>query len=303
MSSTSTRPSGSRLWPFVSVGVFSCTFGCGDGGTAPVEPCAGDEPVEDAVCIERVTGQFVDSDGDAPEADSLVTVCGPTCFPGRTDEQGQFSILIDSYLVLSEYSTLLHGRPTFTGFYFPVPEDAEGPELELGELTVFRLPESGTPIPEEIPDALDLDSEGVTLSIPAGSETLFDLGTIEGGDVSKQFRVLPIDAEEGASVTGEIDGVFAYYALDPFETYFIAAGDEERVRLPVSMSFPNSTDLEPETLIDVLALGSYLYRDYVTPARFDVIGQAQVTADGERIEFDGSAGMDLLTWLAFRPAE
>ena len=208
------------------VGGPGCLSACGDTTSVDPEsePCSESEPTEGAVCVRQVTGRLLDTDGEPPPDDSLVTVCGPTCFASATEADGSFTVSVDAYLVLDEYSTLLHGAPTYSGFYFAIPGDAEGPDLDVGELTVFRLPEQGPRIPDTVTEPLELESDGVTLRLPAGLETKFEVAAFGEGELGKQFRAVEIGAEDGARVTGDLEGVFAYYAFDPFESFFIEAG-------------------------------------------------------------------------------
>jgi hypothetical protein len=40
--------------------------------------------------------------------------------------------------------------------------------------------------------------------------------------------------------------------------------------------------------------------DWVTPAAFEPVANARVTADGTRIELDSGEGLRYLTWVALR---
>jgi hypothetical protein len=52
--------------------------------------------------------------------------------------------------------------------------------------------------------------------------------------------------------------------------------------------------------VEILALGSYTFPDWITPAAFEVVATGSVSSDGTRIEMDAGEGVPHLTWLAIR---
>jgi hypothetical protein len=45
-----------------------------------------------------------------------------------------------------------------------------------------------------------------------------------------------------------------------------------------------------------------VYPDWVTPAAFEKVASAHVSADGSRVELDPGEGLPHLTWIALRPS-
>jgi hypothetical protein len=70
----------------------------------------------------------------------------------------------------------------------------------------------------------------------------------------------------------------------------------------VQLSFANATNLPASSAVDVLELGSYVYPDWITPAKFTKVASAHVSADGKTITMDSGEGVLHLTWAALKPA-
>jgi hypothetical protein len=142
-----------------------------------------------------------------------------------------------------------------------------------------------------------LTSNAVTLEIPAGTTTRLEFDDFAAGDLGSQFRARSVEA---TGVGGFVpDDLTVLYALGPFEAFFENGnGDQVDARL----AFDNTTALAAGTAVEFLALGSYLYPDWVAPARFEIVAQGHVTSDGTRIELEAGQGFTYLTWVGIRPA-
>jgi hypothetical protein len=92
------------------------------------------------------------------------------------------------------------------------------------------------------------------------------------------------------------------YALSPFEARAVRVDDEARARVPLQLSFANDEGWAADSDVDVLVLGSYLYTDYVSPARFEKVAGARVSPDARRIDMLPGQGVELLTWVGLRLA-
>lgn len=277
-----------------------------DSGGASSCPDAG---APGSVCITEVRGRAIDEIGAPIPAKQLVTACGSVqCNPGFTDDTGRFTIPVGRRLVAGDYSVQVHKRVDFTAFYFRLPPAATGPVIDIGDVRSLPMPATGPALAVDragVP-AQSVTSGDVTLDVPDGIYVRLDiesnLADTEQAGKGRQFRSLKIpDANMDEFVDASL-GVSALYALEPFECTFEAAGvPDEPVN--VRLSFVNSSSIPAGTAVDVLALGTYIYPDWIPPAQFTTVAQGHVSADGARIELDAGEGLPYLTWVAVRPAQ
>lgn len=264
------------------------------------------------MCVTHVYGRFIDEAGQGLSG-VQTTVCGATCFYGESDATGAFDVEVGYRIPLIEYSTLPHARPDKAGYYFPLPTDQTGPEIQTGDLRVLSLPASGPALivktdragaPEQ-----SVTSGGVTLRVPAGVLVELDVEDVALGDVGKQFRVLEVDPQYWTELAPGVDGLLALYAFAPFDAAFVdeASGEPRDATLAVADAF----GLPPGTALEILALGSYFQElrnvssgrsAWVTPARFEPVATATVDADGSGVSLDSGAGLRYLSWVGIREA-
>jgi len=275
--------------------------GSGSGG-CPDEP---DAPAS-AVCVTEVTGSVTDEQ-DAPLAALLVSVCGSvSCNPGNTDTSGAFSVSVNRFITLSEFSVLPHARELdFASFYYRLPEDSPGPIVDVGNVTLLAMPADGPTLVVKTDlagaPAQSVTSNGVTLDVAEGVAVQLAFEDVSLGEAGKQFRVLEVP--EGGR-DGFVDpslAVAQLYALYPFETTFRPEGLPAELAA-ARLSFPNPAALPADGTVEILALGSYTFPDWITPAAFEVVATGSVASDGSRIEMDAGEGVPHLTWLAIRAA-
>jgi hypothetical protein len=279
----------------------------GAGGTgvtdAGEEACSAGSPgpTPESVCLLEVTGRVVDENG-APISGLVTSVCGPVCFNGESDAGGAFQVMPGVHLDLRDYSITPHGRPARAGFYFQLPVDRPGPAIDVGELLLPSLPLEGPTLVVKSDragaPAQTVTSSEVTLDVPAGVLVELDVEDVLAEDVGKRFRVLAVPAERhGAFAKPEL-GLKALYALAPFESSFVAESDGALAL--ARLSFENSARFAAGTAVEVLALGTYLYPEWIRPAAFERVATARVSADGTRIEMDPGQGVAHLTWFGLR---
>ncbi len=269
----------------------------GSGGAAGAAGCTGD-PAPEARCIGSVSGRVVDAVGAGVAARS-VSVCGGICYYGESDATGAFSVLVDARLDPSQYSTLPHGRPDRTSFYFALPADASD-DVTLGDLLVLELPPSGPLLVVKSDKAgapaQTVVSNGVTLDVPDGVSVKIDVEDIAEGDLGKMFRALRIPDDKMSAFADPSLGLSALFQLTPFEAEMRdAAGQPALARI----GFDN-IGLPPGTAVELLGLGSYLFPEWIAPAQFQVVATGAVTSDGSRIELDPGQGLGYLTWVGIR---
>lgn len=286
-----------------ATGSSASTGGDGAAGAAAqeLEDCGSDSPPtsDSRRCLLSVTGRAVDENGEAI-ADELVSVCGPVCFNGDADGEGEFSVVVGRYVDVAEFSVSVHGRPRRGVFYFQLPEPGNDGFVDVGDQLSLALPEAGSEFDRNGGPEQALESGGVELVVPEGVEVKLDPEDILAGSDGSQFRARLVPEEHYASLGLDDADFDALYALGPFEAWLRDAETSEPVA--AQLSFPNP-GLEPGAAVDVLALGSYIYPDWVAPAAFEVVATATVTEDAERVVLDEGEGVDYLTWIALRQSD
>jgi hypothetical protein len=259
---------------------------------------------EGAVCIASVRGRFVD-ESEQPLADLVVSVCGSIeCSPGQTTGDGTFSVEVGHHIRPEDYSTLAHARELEkTAFYFRLPIDASGPVVEVGDLQLLQMPAGGSTLIVDTDmmgaPAQTVTESGVTLAVEDG--TAINLGFDDAllGPEGKAFKVLEISADKHDQYIDPALGAEVLYALYPFESRFRLAVDPAELA-SATLSFPNDAGWPAGTEIEILALGSYIFPDWVTPATFEVVARGAVSSDGMTITMHDGEGVPYLTWFALR---
>jgi hypothetical protein len=255
-------------------------------------------------CILRIDGRAVGPTGAPIATHTLASACGPsTCSPGYTDGAGAFAIGVGFHIDPDVYSVQLHVRPDRTAFYFALPKGAPGPVVDVGALRVLPMPAHGPLLDVERSGApaQTVTSGDVTLDVPDGVYVRLDVESNLAGDHGKEFRALTIARNFIEDFADSALGVQAMYALEPFESSFEYPAPHSMPAV-VRPSFANTAAFTPGAAIDVLALGSYVYPEWVTPAAFEKVAGAHVSADGSRIDLDPGEGLPHLTWIALRPS-
>ncbi|MEZ4374676.1 MAG: hypothetical protein R3B07_27930 [Polyangiaceae bacterium] len=279
----------------------------GSGAEAGQGGCvlSGDEPAA-ARCVSSVRGTVIDEVG-ALVPGQQVSFCGPACFYGETDASGAFLIDVSTPLVVADYSATAHVRPLGASFYYPVSildETASDLELDAGALRTFKF---AGEMPEIVvkndlmgasPPAQQVSAQGVELSVEAGVQIEIEIDEVAAGSDGRKFYVKAFDAAQIAELA-PAEGLFALYAVGPFEARFSEPGPP-KVPREARLSFPNSTGLSAGSAVEVLALGSYLFPKWVYPGQFAVVAEAAVSSDGQRIELTPGTGLPYLTWFGLR---
>jgi len=273
--------------------------GKGTGGSAGKAPCSEDHG-PNATCVMQVEGRTVDASG-APLAAISTSVCGSICWYGESDASGAFSVVIGENIVPTEFSTLPHGRPGRTSFYFALPT-VTSTSVQVGDLTMLDLPASGPTLTvwheKQGAPAQTVSSGGLTLEVAAGTQVKLDVEDVALDALGKQLRVLPVPAGVRDAFADPKLALVALWALSPFEAAIIDAATGEPALARVSVE--NTLGLPSGAAVEWLALGSYLFPDWVKPATFEVVATGKVSADGTRVEMDAGQGVRYLTWLGAR---
>jgi hypothetical protein len=248
-----------------------------------------------------VTGKVVDEAG-APILDLVTSVCGPICYSGEADAAGAFKVPVGEHIELRDYSVIPHGRPNRAGFYFQLPVDRTGGAIDVGELFLPTIPADGPTLVVKTDragaPAQKVTSGDVTLEVAAGVLVELDVEDVLAAELGKKFRVLSLPADQRARFVKPELGIRALYALAPFESSFIQESDESPAL--ARLSFANTAGFTAGAAVEVLALGTYLYPEWIQPAAFVPVATARVTGDGGRIELDSGQGLAHLTWVGLR---
>ena len=110
----------------------------------------------------------------------------------------------------------------------------------------------------------------ITITVPPGSATVDATGQLYDGEVSIT-RIE--DMEFGPAPLPEDIGLSIYIAVQPFGIEYVD---------PAEVSFPNIEDFPPETIVEIFGLNH-------DTGVFEKTGEAEVTADGTRINSIGGA--------------
>ena len=270
----------------------------------PAIPTSCSDDANSFPCILHVDGKAIDEKGNAIQNMTLVSACGPTqCNPGYTNDTGKFAIPVGLHINPDVYSAQVHVRPDKAAFYYALPKDAKGPGVDLGNLRVLDMPATGPKLNVNRmgAPAQTVTSNDVTLDVPDGIYVRVDVESNVAGDHGKEFRALTIPGSFMPEFADASLGIKAMYALEPFESSFETPGAMAK-NVNVRLTFANTAKLPSGSAVDVLALGTYIYPDWLKPATFEKVASAHVSADGSKIEMDKDEGLPYLTWVAVRPA-
>ncbi len=250
-------------------------------------------------CISNVTGKVVDATGAPVAVD--VSVCGPICYYGKSGPDGSYDVEINQLITPDLYSALPHGRPNRASFYFPLPAGASG-SVALSDMLVLDLPAAGPPLVVKSDQAgapaQNVVSGDVTLDVAQGVVIKIDVEDIAEGDLGKQFRALTVPKQHHPAFVDASLKILALYALSPFDAAIQKEGTTDSAL--VQMSFDNTTGLPADAAVEFLALGSYLFSDWVPPATFGVVATGSVSSDGLRVNMDAGQGLKYITWVGIR---
>ena len=280
-----------------------CDSGAQKSQAAVESTCKGadDELPAEVVCLQTVSGRIVDVQ-QQPVAGQQVTVCGPICFIGETQADGAFTISIDRFVLANEYSVQPHGRPSRSSYYFQFPDDFQGGDYDAGNLVAFELAEGEALITwrdDPSGPSQSVQSAGFRLEVPEGVQVRPDIGDLLLGEQGQKFAALELSEVDAVKFDPFLEGKLTF-ALAPFETRFSSVEDAQQ-GARVGFSIENIENWPAESAVDVFALGTYLDAAWLTPAKFELIGQALVSSDEKTIVFTPDPeqpGLQHLTWVA-----
>ena len=176
----------------------------GSGGVADAGGGCSNDASAGARCVKTISGRVVDEQGQGlPKL--LMSVCGPVCYYGESDSSGGFKVEVNTNLNPAEYSTLPHGRPDRTNFYFQLPGEAVD-DYSVGDLLTLPLPSGGESLvvksDKNGAPAQNVTHGGVTLDVPAGMVVKLDVEDIALGGGRQVVSSSGHRRETSASVCG-----------------------------------------------------------------------------------------------------
>ncbi|MBW2262125.1 MAG: hypothetical protein JRG91_09150 [Deltaproteobacteria bacterium] len=301
-----------------------------DAGTDPIEE-TGDptaDPVDDTCVVDSycmtddvacldgachappyattcLGGHLVDSTG-APKVCQAVVACTEgTCFFGRSDADGWFTVPIGAT-----------SHPDIS-IYFPVPMEGTGhhsPFCHYTELcddevhlctpfVLYDAPTTGEAVPESTgptdPNPLPADvrveaSDGGALVFHAGDEVDLPIFTDPWVALSR----FPLDDHVPCFI--DPDSLpLALYAFTPMDALVIEPGTHlDPVFRFASLDLPNETGLAADTAVDIYLLGGVHPLDAgLFEGEWTRVVGAAVTSDGTRIQTADGEGLGYLTWI------
>lgn len=279
-----------------ATGGFSGSGVGGAAGAGAAMACEEDEPQSGEVCITRVQGQVRVIDGTLLPEPREVSLCGPVCYYGEATAGGSWEITPGRYLDPIDYSMLVHGRPDYASFYTQIPLSTPGPEVDLGTLYVIPLPTSG-PVLATDAAAQSVETDLVRVRVAEGVEFRPEFDDFILGELGQMLRPALVPEEHQGRLVDESLGFVSLFAVHPFEAEF-RTPEKEPAR--GHLDFANVTSLPAGTQVEILALGTYLYSDWIPPAQFQPVADGVVSDDGEWIEMQGE-GVRYTTWFGIRP--
>jgi hypothetical protein len=141
----------------------------------------------------------------------------------------------------------------------------------------------------------------VGFSVAAGTlvDLDFYLGTVvQSGGPGDHFMSQRVPETLHEHFVGSGSEILALYALAPYEAALVAA---DGTPAAATLTFDNTFGLPAGTQVSVLALGTYIFPDWLPPSQFEPVGTATVSADGaELVMAPQNNRLSVLTWVALR---
>lgn len=266
----------------------------GQGGAAGAPQRCEDDQAAGASCVLSVRGSVRDEAG-SPFSARGVSFCGASlCFNGDVQPDGSYAIPVLRHVDVTAYALLFHGAPGYESVTRPLSGAPVDGMLSLSPLLALARPGGGPLFPDVTSAEVTLEQGDVTVTLPAGTEARLDPAELAE---SVHFSAHSIPLERLPELCGPVDGALAVYALAPFEAALV---DVNGKPVRVGVSFKNRAGLAPGQKVQLLAQGSYVFPQWLTPARFEQVATATVSADGARVVVPVGEGPAYLTWLALR---
>ncbi len=240
-------------------------------------PPSTDEPVPSGDSADTgadrftVSGEVLDLEG-APVVDVFVTVSTEYCIPDRTDGAGGFTV---DQVDAGDKRLITYGETASNGLFASVvfAFEADAAISFADPVLAPSLNETWPVDPEAAEDQVVTTSDGLELTIPAGSLTLAPFA--------------PEELQVARVPTGQVppfipDGVelLDLFVLHPIQSTFDP---------PASVAFPGDLGLSEGTPVAFHAL------NYDT-GELEPVASGAVDADGRPVTADGD-GLRELTWV------
>jgi hypothetical protein len=260
-----------------------------DTGDGPcMEPI--DEQPEGSQCVKLVSGKVLDTTG-APVKGKTTSVCGSTCYYGKTGSDGTFTVPVNSHIVLADVAASVHGRPDFASLLIKLPTGS-GENFTLPDMIVPALPATGNKIPIDdasgkILAATKVVGGDVTLSFEAGTKADLDLEDVADTVTGNQLRIAKVETKDFPPFAKDA-GVTVLYAANPFDSKY-----DKKVGVEIA-----NTGMA-DGPVEFVILGEE-YLAMPTTAGLPLV-VATGTVSGGTAKTDAGQGLNILTWIGVRP--
>jgi len=211
------------------------------------------------------------------------------CFGGSTDPSGAFRIRVNSVLPEGGYVVFAHGRPDHTGLFVRLPAGSAGavalPQpVELAKLSLgAALPADGAP-------AATVREGVVTLSVQAGTEWELSFEDVVAEAAGRRLRYAKVPLDKAPPFA---KGAALVYGLAPFQA---------KPSKPVALTLDEAGGLPAGAPVELVVMSDDILTNDNEGGLPRVAARGRVSADGKRVETDPGEGLDVLTWVAVRPA-
>jgi hypothetical protein len=264
----------------------------GDVGAESIEACSTPSEIPGAECVLSVAGKVVDTTG-APVVGKTVSVCGTTCFFGKTDQTGAYDTFVGSLIRVADYAVVVHGGPEVASMYVKLPSAEDRRIAFEAPLVLPRMPATGPRLPFD--DQWMIDAAGsvtvgpeneVTLAFEAGTKVELDIEDVALGEKGEQVRFVKVDPKDYPPFAKEA-GLSLLYAATPF-------GSTYSKKLTVTI---DKTGL-PDGEVELVAVGKEFVQLPATAGTPQVVAKGKVA--GGKLATDPGEGLSYLTWLGAR---
>lgn len=263
------------------------------GDTSSEEPVDIELPVcevpivnqtHEPVPFAKLTATVIDETG-APVSKLLTQACGlDVCLNGETNTKGETTIAGDH--AISKLAFKYGDGLYYAQVALLLPEETSH---DLGKQRTLRLP---------LDEATDYLEPGKTSTSSGVKVTLSEDATVHIDELSyadpSEHRFVAKGVTEAFPAAAEGQGFVSLWALGPAKTELCP---------PAELTLPNSTQLEPESSVELLLLVTDVSGRWGRYGEWTKVAAARVTKDGKHLVTDRDHGIPELGLLGVRPVQ
>ncbi|GAC1598230.1 MAG: hypothetical protein NVS3B20_20570 [Polyangiales bacterium] len=262
------------------------------------------------MCIRTVHGSVTDL-AAKPLGGLIVSVCGTTCYFGKTLDDGSFITSVGHYIDVTKFAVLVHARPNYANLYVALPTpragasiDAPGADLAIEPVRLPNLPSKGPDLVAAdgfAPAAPTVSAGDVTLHLASGTSVELDIEDFDTTNkAGHQFRIAKV-APADFPPFAKTSKATVFYAMAPFDAKFTDGKTAASpIKVGVTLTNPDPVAFPAGTPIELLVMGNELLKSPFTGGALLVGATASVSSDGLKIDTNPGEGIVSLTWLGVR---